>query len=154
NLLQVRLGFLRTGQIGFADNLQKGGAGPVEVHQAVLTAAFFVVEHLAGILFQVDTDDADSLTACSRLDLEVSVVAEGQIILADLVVLGQVGVVVVLAVPLGKGSDIAVEGQGCPEGQVEGPPVHDWQNAGQADAHRAGGRVGRQTESGATAAKQ
>ena len=92
--------------------------------------------------------------AGGRLDLQPAVLAERQVVLADLVVLRQVGVIVVLAVPLGEVGDLAVEGQGGPEGQVEGPAVHDRQHAGHADADRAGRRVGRQAELRAAAAEQ
>ena len=87
------------------------------------------------------------------VDLQPAVVAEGEVVLADLVVLGQVGVVVVLAVPLGEGADLAVEGQGGAQGQVEGPAVHDGQHARHADTHGAGRRVGRQAELRAAPAK-
>ena len=45
-------------------------------------------------------------------DLQPAVVAQRQVVLADLVALGQVGIVVVLAVPLGEAGDLAVQGQG------------------------------------------
>ena len=154
NLLEIRLGLLGAREVGLADDLQQRRAGAVEIDQAVAAAALLVVQHLAGVLFQVDADDADPPGAGGRGDLQPAVVAEGQVVLADLVVLGQVGVVVVLAVPLGERRDRAVEGQGRLEGQVEGAPVHDRQHAGHADADRAGRRVRRQAELRAAAAEQ
>jgi len=80
--------------------------------------------------------------------------AEGQIVLADLVILRQIGVVIVLAIPLGEGGDPAMKGQRCLEGQVESMPIHDRQYAGHADTNRASSGVGRQTECRAASAKQ
>ena len=62
--------------------------------------------------------------------------AEGQVVLADLIALGQVGIVVLLAVPLGERRDRAVEGQARLEGQLERVAVHHGQAAGQAQADR------------------
>ena len=89
--------------LGLADDFQQRRAGAVEIDQAVLAGAVLIVQHLAGVLFQMGADDADPF-ACpvGMRDLEPAVVAEGQIVLADLIVLGQIGIVVVLAVPLGE----------------------------------------------------
>ena len=45
-------------------------------------------------------------------DLQPAVVRERQVVLADLIALGQVGIVVVLAVPLGERRDLAVQRHG------------------------------------------
>ena len=76
-------------------------------------------------------------------DLQPAVVAQRQVVLADLVALGQVGIVVVLAVPLGEAGDLAVQGQGRLDGKLDRAAVHHRQRARHADAHRAGLRVGR-----------
>ena len=73
--------------------------------------ACFVVHALAGVFFQMGADDADLLGLEAPLgiaDLQLAVVAERQIVLADLIALGQVGIVIVLAVPLGERRDLAV----------------------------------------------
>ncbi len=56
-----------------------------------------------------------------RFDLQPAVLAERQVVLADLVVLRQVGIVVVLAVPLGESGDPAIEGQSPLEGPARTP---------------------------------
>src|SRR5262249_55755870 len=81
-----------------------------------------------------------------RVNLQPAVLAEGQVVLADLVVLRQIGIVVIFAVPLGERGDAAVERDGGLEGEVEGPPVHHRQHTGHADADGAGGAVGGQAE--------
>ncbi len=74
---------------------------------------------------------------------------EGQVVLADLVVLGEVGVIIVLAVPLGEGRDLGAQCHGRLERQLERLAVHDRQCPRQPQRHRVGLRVGRQAEVGA-----
>ena len=59
NLFQIGLGLLRGWQVGLADDLQQRRAGAVEIDQAVAAGARFVVQHLAGVFFEVGADDAD-----------------------------------------------------------------------------------------------
>ena len=112
---QIGLGLGRRAHVGLADDFQERRAGPVQVDAAVGLAGHFVVHALAGVFFQVGADDADPLgrkLALGIADLQPAVVAQRQVVLADLVALGQVGIVVVLAVPLGEAGDLAVQGQG------------------------------------------
>ncbi len=44
---------------GLADDFQKGRAGAIQIDQAVPAAALLVVQHFAGVFFQVDANDAD-----------------------------------------------------------------------------------------------
>jgi hypothetical protein len=116
-----------------------------------------VVHALAGVFLQVDADDAHPLGLEAALgigDFQPALARKGEVVLADLKALGQVRVVVVLAVPLGEGGDLAVEGHGRPQRQLEGPAVHHRQHAGHADADRAGLRIGRGAEPRAAPAEQ
>ena len=79
---------------------------------------------------------------------------ERQIVLADLIALGQIGIVVILAVPLGERGDLAIQRHGRLECQLERPAVHHRQRAGHADADRAGLRVRRRAEPRAASAEQ
>src|SRR5207249_7493605 len=63
------------------------------------------VDQLARVLLEVDAPDAHPPLP----ELEAAVDAHGQVVLADLVALGQVGVHVVLAVELGVPGDLAVQ---------------------------------------------
>ena len=92
--------------------------------------------------------------AVGQGNLEPAVAAEGEIVLADLIVLGQIGIVIVLAVPLGERGNLAIQGEGRLQGKIEGPPIHHRQCSRHADADGAGGRVGGQAEPGAAAAEQ
>ena len=52
---------------------------------------------LAGVFFEVDADDADLLGAALAVDLDPAALAQGLLVLRDLVALGQVGIDVVFA---------------------------------------------------------
>src|SRR3989304_7429909 len=71
--------------------------------------------------------------------------AEGHVVLGDLVALGEVRVVVVLAVELGLFGDATVEGEAGHDSELDRLLVDYWQYARHAQAHRTdvgvGGRV-------------
>ena len=71
------------------------------------------------------------------LDVEPAVLAEGQVVLRDLVALHQVGVGVVLAVELGERRDGAIEGEARQKGLIDGLGVDHGQGAGHTQADRA-----------------
>ena len=148
HLLQVEPGLLAGGKLRLADDLQQGRAGAVEVDQGPAA----LMDELAGVLLQMGADQGDALAG--PWQLQPASGGEGEVVLADLVVLGQVGIEVVLAVPLGERGDVAAQGQGGAQGQLEGPAVQHGQRAGQAQAHRAGRAVGRQAERGRAAAEE
>ena len=67
---------------------------------------------LAGVFFEVGPQDADFFgAAVFDGNFDIAVLAERQVVLADLVILRQVGVVIALAIPFGEGGDLAVQGQ-------------------------------------------
>jgi hypothetical protein len=112
------------------------------------------VQHLAGVFFQVSANDADLFHPRRRGDLQPAFGAEGQIVLADLIVLREIRIVVIFTIPPGEGGDRAIERHSGAQGQVEGTPVEDRQRSRQAQAHGARRRVGRQAEPGAAATEQ
>src|ERR1019366_135050 len=85
--------------------------------------------------------------------VEVPVRVDRLVVLADLIVLGLVGVEVVLPVE-GRGPDLAVEGRADGHGHLHRLLVEHRQRAGQAQAHRAHVRVGLVPEHVGTAAEQ
>ncbi len=127
-----------------SDDLQQRRSRAVQVNQAafvVVTAGEFVAK-LARVFLQVRADDADALGAMGRGQLHVAVVAERKVVLADLIALGQVWVVVVLAIPLAEAGDGAVERQAHHHGHFHCTAVHHWQRAGQRRHHGVHQRVG------------
>ena len=67
--------------------------------------------------------------------------AEGQVELGYLVPFGQVRVGIVLAIELAKGGDLAIQRHAREDGGLDGRLVDDRQDAGHAQANRAGVRV-------------
>src|SRR5690606_30243922 len=94
-VLEVLDRFVRAANVGCAHDLHERHAGAVEIHAR--GAALGIVEVLARVLLQVGADDADLLLALGCVDDEVAVFTERQLVLRDLIALGQVGIEVVLA---------------------------------------------------------
>ena len=87
-------------QVGLGHDLQQRRPGAVQIDLEKLPGR---VEVLAGILFQVGAEDAERVWSCRPpRDFDEAVLAQRQIILADLIILRQIGVVVALPVPLGE----------------------------------------------------
>ena len=148
-LLQAAAGVGRAADLGLGDDLEQRNPRPVQID---LGKAAVAVRQLAGVFLEVDPSQmtpAAAATVLAHGDFEVTAPRKRQVVLADLIVLGQVGIVVVLAVPLGKRSDLGVQRHGRLQGQVKRLAVHHRQRAGQAERDRVGLRIGRQTEVGA-----
>jgi hypothetical protein len=124
------------GEVGFGDDFEKWGSGAVEIDDGVVdgvsTGGF--VEELAGVFFEVSAADAYCFGGAVVIgDIEGSGGAEWEIVLGDLVVFWEVGVVVGLAVPLGEGGDLAAECEADLDGVFDGAFVDDGEHAGQAE---------------------
>src|SRR6266487_306449 len=100
------------------------------------------MNELAGVLLEMHAADADPAPA----HLEVAVDAHRQVVLADLVTLGQVGIHVVLAVELRMPWDLAAQRKRGLEAGLDGCLVRHWQHTWQAEADFAHVRVGRVAE--------
>jgi len=112
-----------------------------------------IVGELAGVLLHVDAPDADALPRAADLDLDVTVLSDGQFVLGDLVALGQVGVEIVLTREAALAGDRAAGGERHAQGIVHHGPVEHGQHPRHAQADRAGVGVGRRAELGRTAAE-
>ena len=99
------------------------------------------VNKLACILFHMDAQDADAFRAIFRLDVDVAMLGNRQVILRCLEVLRQVWIVVVLAVKLAVLVDRAVERQTRLDGELDDALVEHGQDAGKPQAHGADLRV-------------
>ena len=94
---------------------------------------------LAGVLLHVDPGDPDALRrAVGQLDVEVTADADGQVVLADLVVLRHVRVEVVLPVEQRVRRDLAVERETDLHDPADRLGVRHRQRTGMTQAHRAG----------------
>ncbi len=109
---ETSLGVLGGANVGLGDDLQEGDTRAVQVD---LGEAAGAVGELAGVFFEVDAGQPAATAACAVLlrgDLKPAAPAEGEIILADLIILRKVGIIVILAVPLGEAGDIGAAGPG------------------------------------------
>ena len=137
---QVFAGGLGAADVRLADDFHQRYAGAVQVYPA--DGPVRVVNELAGILFHVNAGDADAQGPAVDLDVQVPVGGDGQLVLRDLVALGQVGVKVVFAGEAAFRFDGAVGCQGHFDGVVHHLSVQHRQHAGHSQAHRTGVAVG------------
>ena len=137
---QIAIGFVGAAQVRFGDDLHQRHAGPVQIHQADPVR----MNRLAGVFFQMRPADADAprLTVVAVND-QKAVVAERQLVLADLIPLGQVRVAVVLAGEDAERGDLAMERQPAAHGLLDGVLVDDRQHAGHGQTHGTDMAVGR-----------
>jgi len=126
--------------VRFRDDFEQRRAGPVEIH-ATLVAAL-VVGGLARVFLQVRADEAHRLeVAVIVVDLDAAADAERLIELTDLIALRQVGIEVVLAVPLRDFRDLAAEREPGADGQPDRLAIQHGQGARQAEHRRVRERV-------------
>ena len=145
---EAAAGVGRGADLGLADNLEEWDPGAIQVDLRHSPGA---VRQLAGVLFEVDPGQSALATAAAVLaegDLQMASLGEGEVVLADLVVLGKVWVVVVLAIPLGEFGDLRVQRHGRLERQLEGLAIHGRERPGQAQRDGVGLRIGGQAELG------
>jgi len=101
HVFEVRDRFLGRVDVRVRHDLQQRRAGAVQIDARVAAATRFVVRVLARVFFKMRADDADALGGgiLGGFNVEPAVVAKRQVVLAALIVLRQVRIVVVLAVP-------------------------------------------------------
>ena len=97
----------------------------------------FVLQ-LAGVFFEMDAGNAAPPGLAFHVELEATVAAEWQIVLRDLVALGQIGIEVVLAVELRELRNLAIEGERGADGRLDRPSVDHGEGARESEADRAG----------------
>ena len=94
------------------------------------------MQRFAGVFFQVGTGDADSFASLRRVDKELSAGNDWNLVLADLVTLGQVRVEVVLARKDRAGVDPGIDRETKLYRQQCCLPIHHRQHSRQGDIHR------------------
>jgi len=95
------------------------------------------MDKLAGVLLEMGAGNADAAGLALYRDIEVAMFGDGLVELTDLVVLWQIRIVVVLAVKLGIGGDLAVDCQAGLHALLKGFPVQHRQHPGLAQTDRA-----------------
>ena len=110
HFLEIGHGFFRRAHVGLGDDFDERRAGAVEVDAGLLRQAF--MQRLAGVFFQVRTRDTDTLLcAIVEHDVHVTLANHRQLVLADLVTLGQIRIEVVLAREHRTRRDLGIDGQ-------------------------------------------
>jgi len=114
----------RRPHVGLADDFQQRRPGPIQVDAAVASAGDLVVHAVfAGVLLQVNADDPDVLRARPAPSIADAATGlrelNGRSYWLIWVSLGQVGIVVVFAVPLGERGNLAIQREGRLQGQLK-----------------------------------
>ena len=108
-LFKTRASIFRGADFGLADDLQERNPRAVQVNLGERAVA---VGEFAGVFLEVDACQSAAASpgaVLARRDQERAPLAEGEVVLTDLIVLGEVGIVIVLTVPLGELGDLRAE---------------------------------------------
>ena len=132
---QIGAGFRGGAQVGLADDFQQRHAGAIEIDEA--RVAMGVVDIFAGVFFHVDARQAHALRRAVQLDVDVAAGADRQLVLANLIALGQIRIKVILAGENARPRDFAMGRQTGFDGEFDDSFVQHRQNAGKTGAHRA-----------------
>jgi hypothetical protein len=110
DLLQVRNRLAGRTHVRFGNDLDQGRAGAIQVDAGRGPQA--LVQRLAGILFEMRAGDANALEGTVlQHDVHVTLGHDGQLVLADLIALGQVRIEVILAREHRQRRDLRGDGQ-------------------------------------------
>ena len=134
DFLEIGHGFFRGAHVRLGDNFQQRRAGTVQVDTAERAQA--LVHALAGVFFEMRASNADDLRAAIfEEDGHGAVLNHRQLVLADLVALGQVRVEVVLAGKHRTGRNGGAYSQAETNSHADGFAVQDRQHAGVAQVN-------------------
>ena len=113
------------------------------------------MQRLARVLFHVDARQLHELldAAVAASMLQAAAGRQRLLVLRDLIALGKIGIEVILAREHRALVHVAAERQRRGHGEIDRLAVEHRQRAGQAEAHRAGVRVGRRAKGRRTAAE-
>ena len=126
---------------------------PVRLKSTKLTGRDSLWISLPASSSMMNPGDADALGLAVHLDIQMAVFRQGQLVLGDLVALGQVGVKIVFPGKDRLRIDPAVGGQGHLQGVLHRLLVQHRQRPGHPQADLADLGVGRRPEGGGAAAK-
>ena len=137
---------LGAGQIRMSHNLKQRRAGSIQIDQRTVVglASGKLMPQLARVFLQMRADDADAFgCAIGAGEMHYAVKTQRQIVLADLIPFGEVGIEVVFAIPLAELGDHAVDRQADHHRQLHRPFVHHRQRPRKRRDNRIDQRVGR-----------
>ena len=101
-----------------------------------MPAGQFVAE-LAGVFFEMRANDSDALGwTGGGWDVQFAIEAQRQVVLADLVALGQVRIEVIFSVKDAVHCDLAIEGKRRLNDHLNCHSIGNWHCSGQAQTYR------------------
>ncbi len=143
-LLGVAPRLLGGPDLRFGDDLHERGARPVEVDEADLAPVrIHPVDELGRVLLQVCPGDRHGERPIGGVEGEPAARGQRQLVLADLVALGEVRIEVVLAIPARRRGCRCLDRRPGRQDVLDGPLVDDRQRSGQPETDRTGPRVRR-----------
>ena len=105
------------------------------------------------VFLHVDAGEPDSLFPRLRLDVDISIEAERELILADLVTFGEVWIEIVFPRPAAGAGDFTMGGQPSANSELDNLFIEHRQDPGESHADRAGVLIGLHPKAGRTAAE-
>ena len=134
-------GFGGGAHVGLGDNLQQRHPGAIEIDSGF--AREEVMHGFSGVLLQVGASDSNAFgRAVVELDLQLPVLHDRELVLADLIPLGKVRIEVVLARKDRAGRDRGVRGKAEHHRHAQDCLVEYRQHAGKSQIYGAGLSVG------------
>ena len=150
--VRIRLGGRAQVRLGHDLDQRHATAVEVEVAPEVGIRETFV-EAFAGVVFHVQTCDADALLCAPDLDFESARGGKGKLVHRDLVALGQVGVKVILARKSRARLNLASDGERRAQSQLQRALIQHWQGPRQPQTHGTGVGIRGSAEFGRAAAE-
>src|SRR5207302_4174200 len=130
--------------LGLGDDFEQRRAGSVEVDAGHVVEK--LVQQLAGVLLQMGAREPHASFFLVDKEPHFSSDDDRQLVLADLVALGEVGIEIILAREDGAAVDLSLDGQAETDRVLHGLGVRHRQRARQRDVDRAGLGVRRGAE--------
>ena len=157
DLLQFRevvIRLLAGADVGLRHDLDQRDPGAIEIDAGGGDPFLaFRMERFPRVLLEVDPDEADSLLLAAHMDVDRTPLAEGTIVLGDLVALRKVRVEVVLSREDAPRVDRRADRESGHDGEFDGPLVQDREHAREPEANRTDLSIRRRAEGGGAGAE-
>ena len=131
-------------EVGRGDHFKKWRTCAIQVNERarIVVAARQLMAEFPRVFFEVRADDSNRARAARRnRNHHAAIVAKRQVVLRNLVALRKIGVVVILAIPLGVSRNRATEREPHHHRHFDGGFVHHRKRTGQRTHHRIDERV-------------
>ena len=141
------MSFLGRAHVRLGNDLDQRRAAPVVVNVALRGGVREAFVHvLRGVFFHVQARDADAFAAPTKIELEPPAKRDRQLILRNLIALGQVRIEIILTGEARDGLHFQVERERSANRKLERAAIQHRQGSGQTQANGTNVRVGRIAE--------